>query len=216
MTRAWKFLDERSRGIFSGFTWPKPNEQTAPGPWVESSEIIPCYEGVHACSVEQLAWWMSAQLWEIELDDPVVQKGPKLVARRGRLIRLVDRWPALGTGLAEWAVWRVRGHAVDAMNSAGAHDAAATLTAAGSFDDLLSAATGLDFESTSTAGIAVEQVADSVADVANPIFACWDAARAAGHSASAVNRSVTSYQQAFAHERALQSEWIAERLHLNS
>ncbi len=216
MTRAWKFLDERSMGIFSGFTWPKSTVETAPGPWVESSEVIPCYEGVHACSVEQLAWWMSAQLWEIELDGPVIEKGPKLVAKRGRLIRLVDEWPAFGTGLAEWAVWRVRDHAVDVLTAVGANDAAAKLTAAGSFDDLLSVATRSNFDSTSAAGVAIEQVTDSIADVANPIFACLDAARAAGHNASAVNRSINSYQQAFTHERALQSERIADRLHLTS
>ena len=216
MTRAWKFLDERSRGIFSGFTWPKSNVETAPGPWVESSEVIPCYKGVHACSVEQLAWWMSAQLWEIELAGPVVENGPKLVAKRGRLIRLVDEWPALGTELAEWAVWRVRGHAVDVLIAIGADDAAAKLTAAGSFEDLLSVATRINFDSTSAAGVAIEQVTDSIADVANPIFACWDAARAAGHSASVVNRSINTYQQAFAHERALQSAWIADRLHLTA
>jgi len=216
MTRAWKFLDERSRGIFSGFTWPKSTVDTAPGPWVESSEVIPCYEGVHACSVEQLAWWMSAQLWEIELAGPVIEKGPKLVAQRGRLIRLVAEWPALGTELAEWAVWRVRGHAVEVLNAIGANDAASELTAAGSLEDLLSVATTINFESTSAAGVALEQVTDSIADVANPIFACWDAARAAGHNASAVNRSITSYQQAFVHERQLQSAWIADRLHLNA
>jgi hypothetical protein len=216
MTRAWKFLDERSMGIFSGFTWPKSTVDTVPGPWVDSSEVIPCHEGVHACSVEQLAWWMSAQLWEIELAGSVIAKGPKLVAQRGRLIRLVDEWPALGTGLAEWAVWRVRGHAVDVLTAVGANGAAAELTASGSFEDLLSVATRINFDSTSAAGIAIEQVTDSIADVANPIVACWDAARAAGHSASAVNRSVSSYQQAFALERALQSEWIADRLQLKA
>jgi hypothetical protein len=216
MTRAWKFLDERSMGVFSGFTWPRSNENGTFGPWVESSEVIPCYEGVHACSVEQLAWWMSAQLWEIELAGPVFEKGPKLVAQRGRLIRLVAEWPALGTELAEWAVWRVRDHAVEVLNAVGANDAASELTAAGSFEDLLSVATTINFESTSAAGVAIDQVADSIADVANPILACWDAARAAGHNASVPDRSITSYQQAFAHERQLQSAWIADRLHLNA
>ena len=216
MTRAWKFLDERSMGIFSGFTWPTSNLDAAPGPWVESSEVIPCYEGVHACAVEQLAWWMSAQLWEIELAGPVIERGPKLVAKRGRLIRLVDEWPGLGTELAEWAVWRVRGHAVEVLTAVGARGAAAELAAADSFEDLGSVATRIKLDITTAAGVAIEQVADSVLDIANPIFACWDAARAAGHSASAVNGSINSYQQSFALERALQSEWIAERLHLNT
>ena len=216
MTRAWKFLDERSMGIFSGYSWPKPKVTAVPGPWVESSEVIPCYAGVHACSVEQLAWWMSAELWEIELAGPIVEKGPKLVAQRGRLIRLVDDWPGLGTELAEWAVWRIRGHAVEVLRAVGADDAAAELAVADSFEDLRSAAARPNLDITSAAGVAIEQVTDSIGDVTNPIFACWDAARAAGHNASAINRSVNSYQQAFAHERALQSEWIADRLHLDA
>jgi hypothetical protein len=215
MTLAWKFLDERSMGVFSGFTWPKSTIDTDPGPWVETSEVIPCYEGVHACSVEQLAWWMSAQLWEIELAEPVVVKGAKLVAQRGRLIRLVDDWPGIGAELAEWAVWRVRGHAVEVLTAMGDSDAGAKLATAETFDDLGNAAARINFDATTAAGIAIEQVTDSIADVANPIFACWDAARAAGHNASAVNGSINSYQQAFALERAVQSAWIAERLHLS-
>ncbi len=216
MIRAWKFLDERSMGIFSGFTWPKSPVDRDPGPWVESSEVIPCYVGVHACSVEQLAWWMSAQLWEIELAGPVIEKGPKLVAKRGRLIRLVDEWPGLGTELAEWAVWRVRAHAVEVLTAVGANDAAAELAAVDTFEDLGSTTARINLDSTSAARVAIEQVADSVLDIANPIFACWDAARAAGHNASAVNRWINSYQGAFALERALQSAWIADRLHLDA
>jgi hypothetical protein len=216
MTRAWKFLDERSRGIFSGFSWPKPAPGISPGPWVESGDVIPCSEGVHACSVEQLAWWMSAQLWEIELVGPVIESGPKLVAKRGRLIRLVEEWPHLGPELAEWAVWRVRDHAVEVLTTAGATEAGTELAAAASFEDLLSSAARIDFDSASAVGVAVEQVTDSVDDTSNPIFACWDAARAAGHAASAVNRSINSYKGAFALERALQSEWIATQLRLTT
>ena len=214
MTRAWKFLDERSRGIFSGFTWPRSNVDTAPGPWVESRDVIPCYQGVHACSVEQLAWWMSAQLWEIELAEPIVVEGPKLVAKRGRLVRLVDEWPDLGPELAEWAVWRVRDHAAQVLTAAGFADAGTELTSAVTFEDLGSAAASTDLDSTSAAGIALAQVADSVSDIANPIFACWGAARSAGHHASAFTRSINSYQRAFAAERVVQSDWIADRLHL--
>ena len=60
-----------------------------PGPWVEAREVKACEQGVHGCGVDQLAWWMIAQLWEIELDGPVDVKGHKMVARRGRLKRLV-------------------------------------------------------------------------------------------------------------------------------
>ena len=217
MTRAWKFLDERSRGIFSGFVWPTSGVSGAPGPWVESREVIACEQGVHACSVEQLAWWMSAQLWEIELAGALVVKGPKMVAKRGRLIRLVGAWPDLGPELAEWAVCRrVRSHAVEVLTAAGSHDAGAELATVKSFDDLGSTAARIDLDPTSAQGVAVAQVNDSMDDVSNPILACWDAARAAGHRESAADRSINSYRRAFAAERILQSQWIADRLHLRA
>ena len=216
MTRAWKFLDERSRGIFSGFVWPTSGVNGALGPWVETGEVIACEQGVHACSVEQLAWWMSAQLWEIELAGPIVVKGLKMVARRGRLLRLIGAWPDLGPELAEWAVWRVRSHAVEVLTASGSGDAGAELAAATSFEDLGSTAARVDLDPTSAEGVAIAQVTDSVDDVSNPIFACWDAARAAGHRASVADRSINSYKRAFADERSLQSQWIADRLHLRA
>jgi hypothetical protein len=157
---------------------------------------------------------MSAQLWEIELAGPIVVQGPKMVARRGRLIRRIDTWPDLGPQLAEWAVWRVRGHAVAVLTAAGSSDTGADLASAESLHDLASAAAGFDVDPTSAEGVAIAQVTDSVEDVSNPIFACWDAARAAGHRASAVDRSINSYKRAFAAERILQSQWIADRLQL--
>ena len=215
MSRAWKFLDEHSKGVFSGFVWPHSNVDGDPGPWVEARQVKACEQGVHGCGVDQLAWWMSAQLWEIELDGPVDVKGHKMVARRGRLKRLVVDWPDLGLDLAEWAVWRVRDHAVEVLSSSDDAEAGAELAAAENFDRLGSAAARIDLDPTSAAGIAVAQVADSVDDISNPIFACWDAARASGHRASAADRSIESYKRAFATERVAQSRWIADRLQLD-
>ena len=139
-----------------------------------------------------------------------------MVARRGRLKRLVVDWPDLVSDLAEWAVLRVRDHAVDVLSSSGHAEAGAELAAAENFDQLGSAAARINLDPTSAAGIAVAQVADSVDDVSNPIFACWDAARAAGHRASAADRSIDSYTRAFAAERVAQSHWIADRLQLDA
>ncbi len=207
-------MDQRSSGVFSGFVWPTPTAAGQPGPWVESPALIPCEQGIHACSAEHLAWWMSAQLWEIELAGEVVAGDQKVVAERGRLIRLISTWPDLGAQLAEWAVWRVRDCAVAVLTTAGETAPAAQLAAQRTFDALASVAGGIRLDPASPAGIAIEQVVDAIEDVVNPIFACWDAARAAGHRASAEDRSVTSYNAAFAAERRAQSQWIAERLNL--
>ena len=207
MTNAWKFLDERSRGIFSGFTWPT-------GTWVESAAVVPCEQGVHACDLDDLSWWMSAQLWEIELDGPVVADRCKIVARRGRLVRLVEGWPAIGRELAEWAVWRVRDHVAEALAAVGDATLAERARRAGSIEEAVQAVSGSAHGAATAAGVAIAQLVDAGDDVTNPILACHDAARAAGHAATVNHRSIHDYKTAFAAERLVQSRWIAGRLGL--
>ncbi|MGZ4700576.1 MAG: hypothetical protein ACXVIQ_05690 [Ilumatobacteraceae bacterium] len=81
-------------------------------------------------------------------------------------------------------------------------------------DSSVEAVAGSGHETTSTAGVAIAQLIDAADDVANPILACHDAARAAGHTATITNRSIETHQSAFAAERLLQSRWIASRLGL--
>jgi len=83
---AYKFLDRRGRGVFSGFAW---TDQPA-GTWVEAPEVVACRAGVHAARPGDLAWWINEELWEVELGGAVVDAGTKLVAPRGRLRRRVD------------------------------------------------------------------------------------------------------------------------------
>lgn len=216
MTTAWKFLDARSTAAISGFAWPTPTAAGEPGPWVVAGDVVPCERGVHACTVDQLSWWMSAQLWEIELDGPIRVETHKIAAPRGRLVRRADGWPDVGGELATWAVWRVRDHGVAALEALGEPDSAGSLAAASTFEHLATVVATIEFAIGSPAATAVAQVRDSLDDTANPIFACWDAARAAGHAASAVDRSEASYRAAFEAERAAQSRWLAGRLGLTS
>lgn len=82
---AYKFLRSGRVAPFSAFEWPL-------GAWVEA-EPDPCASGIHACTVEDLPYWLNAELWEIELEGPDRQER-KLVAPRGRLTRRVDAWDA--------------------------------------------------------------------------------------------------------------------------
>ena len=215
MVTAWKFLDEHSTAVISGFTWPVPDAPGEPGPWVVADDVIPCEQGVHACTIDQLAWWMSAELWQIELAGPVKVEAHKIAAKQGRLVRRAGGWPGAGAELAEWAVWRVRDHAVAALGALGEMDGSRHLAEANDLAALAGATSALVFAQGTPAAIAVAQVRDSLDDVANPILACWDGARAAGHAASATDRSITSYRSAFADERIAQSRWLAERLQLS-
>ena len=83
---AYKFLQAGRVAPFGGTTWPPPGE------WLEVESIDPCRSGVHACRASDLPYWLGlGELWEVELDEVAVDER-KLVARRGRLVRRVDRW----------------------------------------------------------------------------------------------------------------------------
>jgi hypothetical protein len=86
--KAYKFLAEDGRGVFSRFVWPQPDD--GPGAWVESA-VVPCRSGVHACRPADLPYWVAPELYEIELDGPV-ELELKVVAPRGRLTRRIDGW----------------------------------------------------------------------------------------------------------------------------
>ena len=46
--------------MITGFQWP------ADGEWVTvDGPLEDCLRGIHACRVDDLGWWLSAQLWEI-------------------------------------------------------------------------------------------------------------------------------------------------------
>jgi hypothetical protein len=83
---AYKLLRADRAAPFSGVVWPSPGE------WLEAESLDPCRSGIHACSTKDLPLWLGlGELWEVELDEVVVEER-KLVARRGRLVRRVDAW----------------------------------------------------------------------------------------------------------------------------
>ena len=107
--RAYKFLRAGAVGPFSRFAWPVPRGD-APGPWVEAADFRgACGRGVHACTTAQLARWLDAELWEIELDGDLVTTIQQVIARRGRLVARVARWDgAARAALAAAGVERAR------------------------------------------------------------------------------------------------------------
>jgi hypothetical protein len=90
---AYKFLRDGGVGPFSGFRWPPP--ANGPGPWVDAGDDPRlCERAVHACTVDQLALWLDAELWRVELDGVLSTQHDKLAARRGRLLERVEAWNA--------------------------------------------------------------------------------------------------------------------------
>jgi hypothetical protein len=85
--RAHKFLRPGRISPFSGFAWPEHD-------WVYGGDPELCVRGVHACRPADLPYWITRELWEIELDGDVREERRKLVAERGRLVRRVEAWDA--------------------------------------------------------------------------------------------------------------------------
>lgn len=88
---AYKFLLRGAVGPFSGFGWPVPSGGE-PGAWVEADARAGCVSGVHACTVEDLPFWLLPELWRVELGGDPVRSRHKVVAPRGRLLGPVEAW----------------------------------------------------------------------------------------------------------------------------
>jgi len=92
---AHKFLRSGARSLFAQQHWPIPAADRA-DTWLEAAPgpLVPCRNGLHACRVEDLAFWIADELWEVELDGEWLSAPDALVARRARLVRRIDRWNA--------------------------------------------------------------------------------------------------------------------------
>ena len=92
--RALKVLDQGGVGRFSSFHWPSPSRDE-PGAWVrDNGDTHACVRGIHACTPDQLPYWLGPELYVIELAGAITELDRKVVAERGRLVRRVDRWDA--------------------------------------------------------------------------------------------------------------------------
>jgi hypothetical protein len=207
--RAYKFLDAELRSPFTLTPW-------EPGVWVETASARACHEGVHACAAADLAWWLAPALWEVELDEPVVVTRRKLVARRGRLVAPVEGYPAAVIELGETAAWRARDLAVAALRAAGSAELAEGFAVATTLEGLRRLGDRVD--DTTVAGRAAGLAADA-ADLAiagRPVTeAPFVGAYAAGHDAAGSTGDQSRFDEAYAHERAWQSAWLARRLGLD-
>jgi len=217
--QAFKFLDEDGTTALTGYRWPRPTGR-APGPWVEADAVRPCHEGLHGCSADHLAYWISDQLWLIELDGEPVPGRHKVVARRARLVRRVTTWHRrVRSDLAFDVAWRTRDLAVAALRRDGRTDLGNRLSAARSLGNL--AASRSDIADVigrhSVAAVAALLAGDCgyLAQHGEPAEAPFVAACAAGHvaaSAALAGAAEEAYETAFHAERARQSRWIAERI----
>ena len=213
MVRAYKFLDRSGRTLYTGTEW-------RPGTWVEAQTVRECHEGVHACLPADLAWWLAADLWEVELDGEVVRTRHKVAAQRGRLVRRIDDYPAAVTELGARGAWQARDRAVPVLRAAG-HESLADRFAGCTTIAELAALRRTAFEAVdqdSFAGPAATFAADVAffVDHGEPAEAPFVACCAAGHAAAGPEGTRADYDGGYAAMRDEQSAWLTTRLGLLS
>ena len=208
---AYKFLLQGRVSPFSGVTWPAEN-------WIEADgTLVRCRSGIHACRVRDLAYWLTDELWRVELGGEVIEYEFKVVSRRAKLVGRIDAWD-VGTrqDFIRMCLHRVVEHAVAEAAESSADAKAATLFAAsahGELDALQKAARDLEATLPDDAR-AAKRLAGFVQDAVDwvelpPAALAYVAAHAAD------SRSRVSQDDPFEAERSLQSAWLAERLGLD-
>jgi hypothetical protein len=233
----WKFLRAGAVSPFTGFTW-------VVGQWVTSEENTACAAGIHACRAGDLPYWLTDELWRIDLGGPVVEGEHKVVAQRARLLERVDGWTA-GTArlFATACVGRAAEHAAAELRTAGCDEAADRLDKGaegideaagrpdrlGELDKLGEGADRVDgqplYELAATArdimeslpGHRTRQATKLCGYVIDAIEAIEDytVATVAYFAARAANqRSGPGDTDFYTAERAWQASWLAEKLHL--
>ncbi|BDG06079.1 hypothetical protein [Anaeromyxobacter oryzae] len=198
---AWKFLAEGGIAPFTGFRWP------ADGGWVgapaERSDVW-----IHACRLRDLPHWLGAELWTVELTEPVQERRYQVVAPRGRLLGRVTAWDGAAAGAyARACALRARDLALPHLEPA-LRDA---LAGAAELEAIVAAASPGGPEPAPRAALLVADAARYAlragrAPVAVPATAAYIVATLAS--------TVGDGLAAFEAERAWQARWLEERLGL--
>ncbi len=184
------------------------------GEWVESGSVAICETGVHACEPPDVAYWLAASLWEVELGGEIVRSHHKVAASRGRLVRRIDAYGTVVRDLAEVGAWRSRDRAVAALHNDGDRALGDRLSAATTLDALV--ALDSDVSDASFALTAAALAVDAAHDAlyGNPAESPFVACCSAGHVVAGPAGDRDAYDEGYAAERAFQSRWLTVRLEL--
>ena len=188
---AYKFLERGAVTPFTGFAWPTD------GNWVDAAETSDG-NGIHACRTRDLPYWISEELWRVEVAEPVREREAQIEAARGRLLqRLVDWDPR---AFAAACAFRTRDLAVQAV--ADEH-----LSQASTLDELIAAARG-----TTPSDRFQAEMVGYVIDAA--VRAREGHAGSSSHTAAVAAVALHGSETAFDQERGWQAKWLVGRLRL--
>jgi hypothetical protein len=183
--RFYKFLRRGAVAPFSGLAWPSGEWVTADGP------LVPCVNGIHVCRLPDLPYWLSEELWEVEVAGDRVEDRQKLVVGRARLRARVAGWPEpIAGAFTSDCAWRVRDLAVQELQRTGEPEA-----------DELASCRGLDELKAAADGAAKRRRPDRRAETAEFIGFALDAAEFVSQEVTTAARYV-SYVAAHAADRA--------------
>jgi hypothetical protein len=200
---AYKFLRTGAIGPFSGIQWKR-------GEWIEAVRSREGW-GIHACRLEDLSWWINAELWRVELEGRVYERATQIEADRGRLLNRIADWnekARAAFGLA--CVFQTRDVSVSALRTLGHNQVAERLAAARTLPQLLEIASSTQ----APPGFAGEMfgyahdAAGAYTIRANPAEASF--------MASVATAAARGHPSGFDEERRRESRWIAEHLGLSA
>lgn len=204
---AYKFLSPGAVAPFTARRWPLP-ESAGAGAWVEAPDDR-SHHGVHACRVADLAFWVDAELWRVELAGPVLEGQRQIIGKRGRLVERVTRWDeAMARSFAEACAWRARDRAVASLRKASLAEPSEQLAACSTLAELQSVSQRL-----APRGGLVAALAGYLAETADFLLA-GDSACSAYISARSAVVAEGGDEDAFGAERELQGKLLAELLGL--
>ena len=208
---AFKFLAAGAVAPFTMARWPRPKAD-GPGEPVVAPPGDLARRGVHACRLEDLAYWPDEELWLVDLGEPVQAGRYGLAAATGRLLRRVEAWDgSAARAYSAACAWRARDLAAAALEVAGLAPDAAALRAC---PDLA----GLQERAAAIAGAAPpEEPRGLAAYVAGAALRAQqgrlpEAALQHAHLGAAL----AGGEAGAAAERAWQSRWLTERLGLEA
>jgi hypothetical protein len=115
--RLYKFLRRGRIARFSGLVWPLDE-------WVKvEAPLVPCVNGIHVCRPADLPYWLSDELWEVEVAGEPIPAAQKLVVERARLRARVERWPTIARAFATDCARRAQELAVRELERLGQPEA---------------------------------------------------------------------------------------------
>jgi len=205
----WKFLRRDRTSPLTGFDWNPVGTN-----WVILRDAQPCRTGIHACRLTDLPFWMSDELWSVELTGRITNAWNKVTGTQGRLISRVDAWnDQIQCELADACVRRTVEHSVHELRAAEftseaealeGHDVSALPSIA---RDLLPPLTARRADPAAELCRYIVDIAEGMTQYPVATIA-YMAARAADQRTGAPSADF------YGDERAWQASWIADRLQL--